>query len=411
MLSRRLKAITFIIILLLLAGIVGAQSSTPLERQLGRIQRATVFVYQVEDVGESFHITCISSGTILSRDGLILTSAHSTSQSDSCPGDSIIIAISTNLENPPVPLYRARVEQVNVGLDLALLQITQNIDGREVNQNELSLPFVELGDSTQVALDDTVTIIGYQSLTDEPIQTTRATVVSFTTEPTGARTWQKLNLAVPGIMSGGGAYNENGQLIGIPTIAPLTNEADETNCAFIQDTNNDRLVNQEDICVPLGRSINSLRAARFAAPLFRAGALGLETDLSVESDTTANQADGEPEISRLFFSSSVNDAGMPTSIVTSLPTGATSLYLFFDYDNMTPETVYELRVTTNNIPNPTYSLPPVRWSGDESGMWYIGSDQPWENGVYDFTLFINGIAQATANIVIGGSCPWESSHQ
>ena len=97
---------------------------------------------------------------------------------------------------------------------------------------------------------------------------------------------------------------------------------------------------------------------------------------------------------------------MPTSVISSLPAGSNSLYLFFDYENMTPETVYELRVTTNGQPNSDFSLAPVRWSGGEHGMWYIGSnDRPWPNGVYEFILFADGIATpaSTARLVIGES--------
>jgi hypothetical protein len=69
---------------------------------------------------------------------------------------------------------------------------------------------------------------------------------------------------------------------------------------------------------------------------------------------------------------------------------------------MTPETVYELRVTLNGIPNPTFSLSPVRWSGGERGMWYVGSGgQPWPNGVYEFTLFADGVAAPSARLVVG----------
>ncbi len=39
----------------------------------------------------------------------------------------------------------------------------------------------------------------------------------------------------------------------------------------------------------------------------------------------------------------------PASVVTNLPTGTDSVYLFFNYADMTPETVYELRVTVNGV--------------------------------------------------------------
>ena len=71
----------------------------------------------------------------------------------------------------------------------------------------------------------------------------------------------------------------------------------------------------------------------------------------------------------------------------------------FDYLNMTPETVYEVRVTIDGIPTPDVSLAPVRWSGGERGLWYIGSSgQVLPNGVYEFTLVINAIAASWLDV-------------
>ncbi|MEL6149826.1 MAG: serine protease, partial [Chloroflexota bacterium] len=380
-----------------------AQQQTSLDSQLARIKSATVFIYQVEDAEDNFFITCVGSGTLLSRDGLILTNAHNTVQSEVCSGDTLIIAMTISEDVPPFPVYRAEVIQADEGLDLALLQITRDIDGRQVNRADLALPFVEIGDSNLVNLDETIFVVGYTSLEDEPIQVVQGTVTSFTEEPTGAKSWLKTSASIPGLMSGAGAYNRAGQLIAIPTTSPPSAGNLSGNCRQLQDTDGDRIISEDDICVPIGGFINAMRASNFARPLFRAASLGLEVNL--EGDT-APPPTGGPQISRLFFASSVNSAGFPSTIVNSLPTGATSLYLFFDYANMTPDTVYELRVSTNNIPNPTYSLAPVRWSGGRDGIWYIGSsNQIWENGVYDFTLFINGIAENTASIVIGGAAP------
>ncbi len=90
-------------------------------------------------------------------------------------------------------------------------------------------------------------------------------------------------------------------------------------------------------------------------------------------------------------------------MIGSVPTGTTSLYLFFDYSHMVDGMVYELRVTINDTPNPAHSLPPVTWSGGERGVWYIGSaDTPWENGLYNFRLFIEGREVANKSIVVGG---------
>ncbi|MEO8607639.1 MAG: trypsin-like peptidase domain-containing protein [Chloroflexota bacterium] len=370
---------------------------------LDRIERATVYIMQAQNVGNNLFITCVASGTIVSRNGLILTNAHNTSKSASCPGETLIIAMSIGLNEPPVPKFRAEIAQVNEGLDIALLRITQELDGRLLESDNLALPFVELGDSSAIRLDDTVTVIGYPGIGNDPVMNTRGTINGFVVEPSDLSgiSWIKTSAVIPGTMTGAGAYNQNGELIGIPTTAPITGNALTSNCLPIQDTNGDGLVNRNDICIAQGGFINVLRPSNFARTLFRAAALNLVMD-SLTAAVQNNLSAGTPTFSRLFFSPSINEAGMPTSVIQNLPAGSNSLYLFFDYDNMTPETVYELRVNINGQPNPDFSLAPVRWSGGKKGIWYIGSNnRPWPNGVYEFILFANGVTLQTARLVIG----------
>lgn len=368
---------------------------------LERLQRATVLVMQARSA--DLTVTCVGSGTLVSRRGLILTNAHNALPSETCPGETLIIAFSTREGEPPIPKYRAEVAQADPGLDLALLQITRQMDGRLINIDELALPFVELADSAQVRLDQTITVVGYPGIGDDPVEVRTGTVSGFAAEPSaGAKSWIKTRADIPGTMSGGGAYDQQGRLIGVPTTAPLGVLSEAAVCVPIQDTNNDGLVTTSDVCIPVGGSINSLRPSNFARPLLQAAALGLTVDTPL-NPAPRGRGGGQPSFSRLFFSPSVNEAGMPTSVIRSLPAGSNSLYLFFDYQNMTPETVYELRVTTDGIPNPTFSLAPVRWSGGTRGLWYIGSsEQPWPNGLYDFTLLIDGIAAGNARLLIGG---------
>lgn len=388
--------------LMLLAGVpTEAQNTGTFD--IERIQRATVFIMQARNVGDNLIVTCVGSGTLVSRDGLILTNAHNTVPNANCPGDTLIVALSIRFDEPPVPRYRADIVQADNGLDLALLRITRQSDGRLIEADSLSLPFVELGDSSAVELDETLTVVGYPGLADDPVAVERGTVVGFTAEPSGGdKSWIKTSAAIRGTMSGGGAFNQFGQLVGIPTTAPLSATSPDATCVTVQDTNLDGAINLTDSCIPIGGFINSLRPASFAQPLLRAASLRL----TVETVTAAGNLfvdDSRPTFRYLGFSPSVNEAGMPTTIIRNLPTGSTSLYLFFDYENMTSETIYELRVTTDGIPNPTFSLPPVRWSGGRRGLWYVGSaGQPYPNGLYDFTLFINGNAAGNARLQVGG---------
>ncbi len=402
------RLLPFLLILAALSGgLRTSQAQNPSSGRfdLERIQRATVFILQARNVGNNLQVTCVGTGTVVSRAGLILTNAHNTVASADCPGDTILIALSVRLDEPPVPKYRASVAQSDNGLDLALLRITSGVDGRQIDPTTIALPFVDLADSSTVKLDDTLTIIGYPGIGNDPISNVRGTVSGFFSEPAGGeRSWIKTSAAIPGTMTGGGAYNEAGELIGIPTTAPVT--ANSANVRCIWDTNGDGAVNTQDACIPIGDDINALRPSNFARSLLRAASLGLTLRAVNDFTTTAptSAVSGTPGFRRLFFSPAVNDAGMPTTVLRSLPAGSNSLYLFFDFQNMTAETVYSLRVTTDGIPNSTFSLAPVRWGGGADGMWYLGSNsQAWPNGVYEFTLFANGVAADTARLVIGGA--------
>jgi hypothetical protein len=376
-----------------------------------RIKRATVFVMQTRVVANKPVITCVSTGTIVSRNGLILTNAHSTVTSQDCPGDTLMIGLSVESDAPPIAMYRASVIQSDNGLDLALLQINQEFDGRLINPQDLALPFVDLADSDQVQLDETLWITGYPGVGNDPVSEIRTTVLGFTAEPSGGeKSWFKVGIApdspitdISGTISGGGAYNRAGQLVGIPTTAPITRQSLVTQCQLIQDTNSDGLVNQNDTCIALGGSINVLRPANFARPLLQSASLQLQVQRLTEF-TVAPQTLEQPRVDNMFFASSVSN-NSPTNVIDSLPAGNDTLYLFFDYANMTPETVYELRVSIRGVPNPIFSLSPVRWSGGERGLWYIGtSGQPLPNGTYEFTLFIDGLAAAPPrSIVVGGN--------
>ena len=387
--------------------LVGAFSThAQSELDVERIQRATVFLMQATRTGGNLIIHCAGSGTVVSRDGLILTNAHIVEQGQNCPGDTVIVAMSVRLTQPPVPTYIADVVQADSGLDLALLRIARQLDGRSVSPESIALPFVELGDSASVSLDDTIAIFGYGGLSEDPVQIERGTITGFAAEPSGGdKSWIRTGADITGTMSGGGAYNQLGFLIGIPTTAPVSASEPSATCRVLQDTNGDGLLNALDACVAIGSFINSLRPSNFALPLLRAAQLDLRVE-QVTAPPVPLQQSTEPSVRYLGFSASVNDAGMPTSIISTLPSGSDSLYFFFDYANMTPETVYELRVNTNGVPNPIFSLSPVRWSGGRDGLWYVGSSgQPFPNGVYDFTLFIDGIAGGNARLVVGEPTP------
>ncbi len=370
-------------------------------------QRATVYIIQMYTNTHGQPVmTCVGSGTLVSADGLILTNAHIVLPGGDCRSDRLVVGLTVRIGEAPVATYYAEVVEVNTGWDLAVLQITSTLDGRPIDKANLSLPFVEMGDSEAVNLDDTINVVGY-SLTDEKSsgasQVVRGTVSGFTAEArVGDRAWIKSNAAIPGGMSGGGAYTTDGKLIGVPTIEPARSSGSTLTCRRVQDSNGDGLVDSNDICIPVGGFINALRPSRLARGLVLAAQLAITPATASDSQVVDKPA-APPIFTRLFFSPGVNDAGMPTSVVTGLPAGTKQLYLFFDYSNMVDGMVYELRTTLDGIPSATFSLAPATWSGGRQGMWYIGSTaQAWPNGTYEFNLFIEGVRVASKQITIGG---------
>ncbi len=374
------------------------------QTDLDAIKRATVFIYQAQSLEKDLIVKCVSTGTIISADGLILTNARSVLPSQTCDGETLIVSMNVDLNEPPAPKYRAEIANADQGLDIAVLRITRELDGRLIAAGALPvLPFVGIGSSVEVDIDDTILVAGYRDIGNQAVTIARGTVTAFISEPRGGvRAWFKTRAELPGTMAGGGAFDNQGRLIGIPTSAKYGRSVTGGNCRYIEDTTGDGLINSSDHCVPIGDFISTIRPIRLAQSLIRGAAL----DLRVQIHTVPTQllpSSEAPSVSRLIFSPSVVD-GLPSTIVGAMPANTNSLYLFFDYRNMTPETVYELRVSRDGIPDATFSLPPVHWSGGQSGMWYIGSrGQPWQNGAYQFTLLLNGLAAASQQIVVGGA--------
>jgi hypothetical protein len=368
------------------------------------IKQATVFIMQAFDGGNGPVISCVGSGTLVTSDGLILTNFHVVEPSDVCPADRLIISLTIDVNEPPVPTYLAEVVEQNRGLDLAVLRISSYLDGRVIEPGILELPFVELGDSSTSTLDETIYVFGYPEIRNDPVQVVRGTISGFTAEARlGERAWLRTTADIPGVMTGGGAYNRDGRLIAIPTITPARIAGSVLDCRQIYDTNADNQIDSSDNCIPIGGSISAMRPSRLARGLVRAAVLGIQPGPE-RSPLVQPPPTDPPDFSRLFVSTGVNNAGMPINVVEQVPTGTQSLYLFFDYDNMQDGFVYELRTTIDGRPNLTYSLPPVTWSGGRSGLWYIGGSvsPAWPNGQYEFTLFVEGRQVASHRIQVGG---------
>jgi hypothetical protein len=155
------------------------------------------------------------SGTILTADGLILTNAHVVQGAD-----QLVVALTSDASLPPRATYYAEPVAVDHVLDLALIQITTDMDGNEVVRSELNLPALERGSSDELSLGQHIRVFGYPGIGAETVTFTEGTVGGFVTEDLGAgveRVWIKTDTDISFGNSGGTAVNEKGLFVGIPT--------------------------------------------------------------------------------------------------------------------------------------------------------------------------------------------------
>lgn len=367
-------------------------------------RRATVFLMQTYESAGTQIVSCVGSGTVIQEDGLILTNAHLATSLGPCRGERIVVSLPVRLDEPPVPTYVAEPLAIDQALDLAVLQITGSLDGSLIDTETLNLPAVSIGDPSTLLPGSGLAFVGYPDIGASSVTQIDGVVTGITAEQSGSgMAWLRTDSELKGGMSGGGAYDAEGQLVGIPTSAPGTDgNSPGPMCLSIQDDTRDGLITDADSCVPIGGDITAVRPIVFARPLVEAATRGLRLD-HAEGALTTPQA-GEPSVSRLFFSTGLTDYGQPADVITAAPSGITSLFFFFDHANLAAGTPYEIRVTRDGVAMPQFGLGPLSWGGSPNGTWYVGSEgKTWPDGTYEFTILLNGEIAAAQSIQVGAA--------
>jgi S1-C subfamily serine protease len=150
-----IRTILFAIVsLALLAGIVTRQAAAQTRIDL-EVKRAVVRIVPERCFGAT---TCLpqndqpGSGVIIHPTGLILTAWHVLSadkdfQQENYWDDFVIEMIDEDDGVPPVPRYRAKIVATRPEMDLAILRIDRNFEGRPVTDEALAaLPWLPVYD-------------------------------------------------------------------------------------------------------------------------------------------------------------------------------------------------------------------------------------------------------------------------
>jgi S1-C subfamily serine protease len=241
------------------------------------------------------------SGSIISPDGLILTNAHVALPDRYFPVDALAIAFTVREDSIPEVRFFAEVVQADQSLDIAVLRITQDLDGNPVGPDSLDLPYVPLGNADDLRLGDQITILGYPGIGGDTITLTRGEVSGFTSElDRGDRAFIKTSATIAGGNSGGLAADAEGYLIGIPTQLGYGGEDQFVDCRVLADTNRDGVVDDLDNCIPTGGFINALRPINLALPLIEAAHQGI-ISVHQEESTPLVSAEEMPDEGSVVF--------------------------------------------------------------------------------------------------------------
>lgn len=362
------------------------------------------------------------SGTILTPSGMILTNAHVASPAaqgdpDNEP-DALGVAIVESEDRPPVVSYYAEVLVVDGFLDLAVIQITSTIDGGNIDTASLSLPHIELGDSTQTHVGDHINIFGFPGIGGETITFTDGSVSGFTSEDQiGDRAWIKTDATIAGGNSGGLAANDNAEIIGVPTIAASGAEGNITDCRVVQDTNGDGQLTKEDTCIPIGGFINGLRPINLAEPLIQAAQAGKQyTSPFRLPGVVGEDGSGQEALSGFVWLSADADCNFG-DVIESYSAGALCIAPGFEYAGMTNgEQFRELWMRNGeNVGEFTYSW---EWDADGRFVTFLQNNgDPLPEGTYRVEFFAGANLQkigespevAVGNASGGASAPTQPS--
>jgi S1-C subfamily serine protease len=301
------------------------------------------------------------SGTLVHPQGVILTNCHVANPRamgiPAPPADALGVAVVERSDQPPVLTYVADIVAQVPKLDLAVLRIVADVNGRRASN--LKLPWVPLGDSDELELGDVVSIFGFPGIGGETITFTSGSVSGFMEQRdiVRGRAWVKTDATIAGGNSGGTAVNTAGFLVGIPTQAAAGSGIMPVDARPVVDTTGDGIVDHNDTPMAIGGFINGLRPVNLAKPLLekvgvvqarpsappakpgatqaapKPGTPGTLPSLKTPKGEKPAQAKGR-QFTGLVFSEQVASDGRPVNPSTILSPRAKQIYASFAYDGM-----------------------------------------------------------------------------
>ncbi len=344
------------------------------------------------------------SGTIVDAQGTILTNFHVVKNEPMfCDYQQLVISVTSSSDDPPEPAYLGGVLAFDPAVDLAVVTVLTDLDGDPVTE---PFPFIPVGDSDAVRLGDGLTVLGYPGIGGKTVTLTEGVVSGFleSAETPGSRGWIKTQTSISGGNSGGAAISTNGTLIGVPTQVSAGDDVAVADCRFLQDTNGDGSIDQDDSCIPTGGFINGVRPVNLAAPLLveaaTADIIPVEDLAPIEEVIETS----EPDAFGLRFGTDVSNDDELVGEDVAFPSGTTRLCGLFEYTGWSVGASYDLVWLLDGATQDERSIMSESWWGGDSGTWWICTQDggPLEDGLWELFIYHDSSEALLADSVFVG---------
>lgn len=151
------------------------------------------------------------SGAIISPQGQVVTAYHVVQVVEREAACRITIGTSPAPDRPATPAYVASLQGRDAVLDLALLQITADLNGRPPTE---AFPYAALAE-TAPAHGQTVYVLGFPGLSEGLLAYDKGTIISSGACDVSESCWLLTDAFASWGSSGGPVFDDNGQLVGI----------------------------------------------------------------------------------------------------------------------------------------------------------------------------------------------------
>jgi len=210
-----------LLVLFVLASVPSIAAAQALPREVRERILAAVVEVLPFDVDAGRTVGTSGSGSIISPDGFVLTNYHVVG--DDASGQfytwhAIRVTDPQNPDREPQHAYWARFIAGDARHDLAIIRIELLADESPLPAGT-RFPTVPLGDANTLMPGDPITVVGYPGIGGATVTVTTGIISGWVGEDfmTGGKQWLKTDARISGGNSGGGAFDERGLLVAVPT--------------------------------------------------------------------------------------------------------------------------------------------------------------------------------------------------